>query len=106
MLDHQFATLLSFLATITASVLLFVFIPKGFFPQQDTGFIRGSAVAGQDSSSEVMRERILEVAEIVQRDPDVAAFGVNMNGGSFNSGTFFPGPEAQGSGTQTHRGSG
>ena len=97
-LDHQFATLLSFLATVTASVLLFVFIPKGFFPQQDTGFIRGSAVAAQDSSSEVMRGRILEVAEILRHDPDVAAFGATMNGGSFNAATFFMGlkPRDQG----------
>jgi HAE1 family hydrophobic/amphiphilic exporter-1 len=90
-LDHQFATLLVFLATVTASVLLFVLIPKGFFPQQDTGYIRGAAVAGQDSSSEVMRGRILQVADIVRHDPDVAAFGVNMNGGNFNSATFFLG---------------
>jgi HAE1 family hydrophobic/amphiphilic exporter-1 len=97
-LAHQFATLLTFLATVTASVLLFLFIPKGFFPQQDTGYIRGAAVAGQDTSSEVMRARILEVADIVQRDPDVAAFGVNMNSGTFNSATFFMGlkPKDQG----------
>jgi HAE1 family hydrophobic/amphiphilic exporter-1 len=72
-------------------VLLFLFIPKGFFPQQDTGYIRGAAVAAQDSSSDVMRARILEVADIVRHDPDVAAFGVNMNGGNFNSATFFLG---------------
>ncbi len=90
-LDHQFATLLVFLATVTASVLLFVLIPKGFFPQQDTGYIRGAAVAGQDSSSDVMRGRVLQVAEIVRHDPDVAAFGVNMNGSNFNSATFFLG---------------
>ena len=97
-LEHQFATLLTFLATVTASVLLFLFIPKGFFPQQDTGYIRGAAVAAQDSSSQVMRARILEVADIVQHDPDVAAFGVNMNGSTFNSATFFLGlkPKDQG----------
>jgi len=97
-LEHQFVTLLTFLATVTASALLFVFIPKGFFPQQDTGYIRGAAVAAQDSSSEVMRARVLEVADIVQHDPDVAAFGVNMNGSNFNSATFFMGlkPRDQG----------
>ena len=97
-LAHQFPTLLCFLATVTVSVLLFVVIPKGFFPQQDTGFIHGSAVAAQDSSSESMRERVLAVADIVRRDPDIAAFGINAASGTFNSGTFFIGlkPREQG----------
>jgi hydrophobic/amphiphilic exporter-1 (mainly G- bacteria), HAE1 family len=96
-LDHQFVTLLSFLTTVAASVLLFIFMPKGFFPQQDTGFIRGSAVAAQDVSSANMRERMLAVAEIVRRDPDVAAFGVASQA-TFNSGVFFMGlkPKDQG----------
>ncbi len=87
-LEHQFATLLVFLATVAASVLLFIYMPKGFFPQQDTGFIRGSAVAGQDSSSTIMRERVLAVADILREDPDIAAVGVNISGNTFNSATF------------------
>ena len=97
-LDHQFATLVGFLATVAVSVLLFIFIPKGFFPQQDTGFIRGSAIAAQDSSSASMRARVLAVADIVRKDPDIAAFGINAASGTFNSGTFFMGlkPKEQG----------
>ncbi len=97
-LHHQFATMLCFVATLALSALLFIFIPKGFFPQQDTGFIRGSAVAAQDSSSQSMHERILAVADIVRQDPDIAAVGVNTSSGTFNSGTFFIGlkPKDQG----------
>ena len=91
MLRHPFATLMSFLATVAATVLLFVFIPKGFFPQQDTGFIFGSTVAAQDSSSEAMHARMLQLADIVRRDPDVTAFGMQAGASTFNSGNFFIG---------------
>ncbi|MEO8314719.1 MAG: efflux RND transporter permease subunit [Pseudomonadota bacterium] len=101
-LEHQFATLLVFLTTVVASVLLFIFMPKGFFPQQDTGFIRGSAVAGQDSSSDVMRERVLAVADILRRDPDIATFGVNVSSNTFNSGTFFIGLKPKDQGRKTN----
>ena len=90
-LRHPFATLMSFLATVAATVLLFVFIPKGFFPQQDTGFIFGSTVAAQDSSSEAMHARMLQLADIVRRDPDVTAFGMQAGASTFNSGNFFIG---------------
>ena len=49
-LGHQFATLLVFLATVAATVHLFAVIPKGFFPQQDTGMFYGYSEAGQDVS--------------------------------------------------------
>ena len=90
-LRHQFATLLSFLATMAITVLLFIVIPKGFFPQQDTGFIFGTADAAQDSSSFAMRKRLLALADIVTQDPDVQAFGTITGGTTFNSGNFFIG---------------
>ncbi|MBS0294273.1 MAG: efflux RND transporter permease subunit [Proteobacteria bacterium] len=88
-LQHPLLTLLAFFATVTATVLLFITIPKGFFPQQDTGFIFGTAVAGQDSSSQAMRERMLALADIVRRDPDVAAFSVQAGNTTLNSGNAF-----------------
>ena len=68
-LRHQFFTLCVFLLTVAASVLLYVVIPKGFFPQQDTGFVFGSAQSAQDSSFESMNRRMLQLADIVKRDP-------------------------------------
>src|ERR1700749_4335610 len=49
-LRHRFATLITFIATVVATGYLFVIIPKGFFPQQDTGILFGTTEAGQDVS--------------------------------------------------------
>ena len=97
-LRHQFATLLSFLGTLAVTVALFIYIPKGFFPQQDTGFIFGTADTAQDSSSFAMRERLLAVADVIRQDPDVQAFGMATGGTTLNSGNFFIGlkPKDQG----------
>ncbi len=55
-LRHQFTTLLVFLATLAITGVLFVTIPKGFFPTQDTGMLLGISEAGQDVSPEKMKE--------------------------------------------------
>ncbi|HEY8973891.1 MAG TPA: efflux RND transporter permease subunit, partial [Burkholderiaceae bacterium] len=86
---HQFATLLVFIATVAATVVLFLVIPKGFFPQQDTGFIFGNAQSSQDSSFESMNRRMVEFADIVRQDPDVSGIGMFGNSGQFNTGNFF-----------------
>ena len=90
-LRHQFFTLMSFLATMAATVALFIYIPKGFFPQQDTGFIFGTADAAQDTSSAAMRERLIKLADIIRQDPDVQSFGIATGGTTLNSGNFFMG---------------
>jgi HAE1 family hydrophobic/amphiphilic exporter-1 len=97
-LRHPFITLMSFLATVAATVALFIYIPKGFFPQQDTGFIGGQAVAGQDTSSEAMFQRMQMVADVVRKDPDVSGFGVAVGNATFNQGNLFMGlrPKDQG----------
>ena len=88
-LRHQFSTLCVFLATVLATVVLFIVIPKGFFPQQDTGYIYGFAESAQNSSFKSMNERVLALAEVIQQDPDVTTFGVNSGQTTFNTGTFF-----------------
>ncbi len=88
-LRHSFATLLSFILTVAATIVLFVIIPKGFFPQQDTGFVFGSADSAQDSSSEIMHGRMLQVADIIRQDPDVQSFGMQAGASTFNSGNFY-----------------
>jgi len=88
-MKHQFATLMVFLATLAATVALFVIIPKGFFPQQDTGFIFGNAQSSQDSSFESMNRRMVAFADIVRQDPDVTGMGMFGNSSQFNTGNFF-----------------
>ncbi len=88
-LRHPRITLLSFIATVAATVFLFVIIPKGFFPQQDTGFVYGQADAAQDSSSEVMSGRMQQVADIIRKDPDVVAVGMVFGNSTFNAATYF-----------------
>jgi hydrophobe/amphiphile efflux-1 (HAE1) family protein len=75
-LRNQFPTLLVFFATVAATVFLYMEIPKGFFPQQDTGVIQGYAQAAQDVSFEEMSRLTHQVTDIVGSDPDVTAYGV------------------------------
>jgi hydrophobe/amphiphile efflux-1 (HAE1) family protein len=74
-LRHQFITLLVFLATLTVTGVLFVVIPKGFFPTQDTGLILGISEAGQDVSPTKMKEIQRQLADVIASDPDVSDFG-------------------------------
>ncbi len=88
-LAHQGLTLLVFIATLAASGIMYVVIPKGFFPQQDTGFIFGIAESAQDISFAAMSERATAVADIVRQNPSVESVGFNLGGTTFNNSTFF-----------------
>jgi HAE1 family hydrophobic/amphiphilic exporter-1 len=88
-LRHQFITLCVFLATLAATVLLYIVIPKGFFPQQDTGFVFGIAETSQDASSDAMSRRMLALADVVRADPAVAQFGMSGDSSTYNTGRFF-----------------
>jgi multidrug efflux pump subunit AcrB len=72
-LRHWKPTLAVFVATIAATGYLFVAIPKGFFPQQDTGLITGFTEAAQDVSFAEMVRRQHALTEVINRDPDVAS---------------------------------
>jgi multidrug efflux pump len=74
-LRHRFITLLSLLATIALTGYLFVIIPKGFFPQQDTGMIQGISEAGEDISFPAMAQRQQALVDVLLRDPDVESVG-------------------------------
>jgi multidrug efflux pump subunit AcrB len=78
-LRHQFFTLVSTLALIVATGVLYVYIPKGFFPEQDTGFVFGQAEARQDISFEAMSKITNEFANVILADPAVAGV-VGFNG--------------------------
>jgi multidrug efflux pump subunit AcrB len=70
---HQLSMLVATLALIVATGALYVYIPKGFFPEQDTGFIFGQAEARQDISFAAMTEIENEFTEVVLTDPAVSA---------------------------------
>jgi hydrophobe/amphiphile efflux-1 (HAE1) family protein len=74
-LRHRFVTLLALLGTIVLTGYLYVVIPKGFFPQQDTGMITGIAEAAQNISYPAMAERMQAVIATVLKDPAVASVG-------------------------------
>ena len=72
-LRHRRVTLAVMVATVAATVALFVVIPKGFFPQQDTGVIMGISEAAQDVSPAGMKERQKAILDIASKDPAVAS---------------------------------
>jgi hydrophobic/amphiphilic exporter-1 (mainly G- bacteria), HAE1 family len=74
------ATLMVFLLTVATTVLLYVAIPKGFFPQQDTGIITGLSDAPQDISFEEMVRRQHALLDVVARDPGVQSYGTIIGG--------------------------
>jgi HAE1 family hydrophobic/amphiphilic exporter-1 len=80
-LRHQFMTLMVFFATIVATGVLFVEIPKGFFPQQDTGLLTGVSEAAQDISFQAMLSRQEELGKVVQSDPGVATIAMAIGAG-------------------------
>jgi len=80
-LRHQRATLATFLATMALTVVLYIMIPKGFFPQQDTGIIIGSSDAPQDISFAEMVRRQHMLTDIVAQDPDVSGYGAFVGTG-------------------------
>lgn len=89
-LNRQYATLIVALATLALTVLLYVLIPKGFFPVQDTGVIQGISEATQSVSFAAMAERQQALAKVVLADPAVASLssfiGVDGINATLNSG--------------------
>jgi multidrug efflux pump len=89
-LRHRFVTLLVTIGTAVLSVVMYIYAPKGFFPQQDTGRLGGGIQGSQDISFTAMRGKMREFAAIVKQDPaidNVVAFSGGE--GSANSGRMF-----------------
>ena len=72
-LRHRFITLMVMLGTIVLTGYLYIVIPKGFFPQEDTGQITGITEAAQDISFPAMSERQQAIVNVLLRDPDIAS---------------------------------
>jgi multidrug efflux pump len=85
-LRHQPLMLAVTLATICLSVYLYVVIPKGFFPQVDTGLLQGGILGAQDVSFAAMQQKLKQYTDIVISDPAVKSMMANTGGGAENTG--------------------
>ncbi len=89
-LDYQAATLLVAVGTLVLTILLYIIIPKGFFPVQDTGVIQGISQAPQSISFPAMAKKQQEVAKVVLQDPAVQSLssfiGADGTNTTLNSG--------------------
>ncbi|WP_122872545.1 MdtB/MuxB family multidrug efflux RND transporter permease subunit [Pseudomonas viridiflava] len=89
-LKHQPLTLLVAIGTLGLTVLLYIIVPKGFFPVQDTGVIQGISEAPQSVSFKAMSERQQALADIILKDPSVVSvssyIGVDGDNATLNSG--------------------
>jgi HAE1 family hydrophobic/amphiphilic exporter-1 len=92
-LRHRALTLFVSVAVLVATAVLFVIIPKGFFPSEDTGQLFCITEAGQDVSFEGMKQHQLELMKIVNADTNIAGFMSSIGAGgstvSLNSGRMF-----------------
>lgn len=92
-LRHQVLMLCVVISTVALNVFLFMIVPKGFFPQQDTGRMSGQTVAAQDISFPAMRSKQRELAQMVLDDPSISSVTAFAGGGrnSNNMGFMFIG---------------
>jgi multidrug efflux pump len=86
-LDHRRLMMLFLLATVCLNVYLYIVIPKGFFPQQDTGMIFGGIRGDASASFQLMKSKLQQVAAILQQDPAIQSVTGTVGGG----GGFGPG---------------
>jgi len=100
-LKHEYTMLIVTGLVIIATVYLYFVVPKGFFPQQDTGQMMGTTEAAQDISFEAMKEKQEQVVKTVMSDPAVQAVGSFFGGGNgsaLNNGRMFISFKPKGSG--------
>ena len=88
-LRHPVITLLVLAVTVAANVILFIWVPKGLFPTQETGLLMGNIQADQSTSFQSMSKKLSEFLETVAKDPAVATANGFSGGGQTNSGFIF-----------------
>jgi multidrug efflux pump len=90
-LRHGILVMAILFATVALNVMLFKIVPKGFFPQQDTGFIYGTIQADQAISFQAMRDKLAQLIEIVREDPAIEAVRgyTGVGTGQTNAGLMF-----------------
>ncbi len=90
-LQHQRFILAVTILTLAVNVALFIYIPKGFFPEQDIGRLSGTIMGDQDISFAAMKDKTERLAAIVQNDPTVETVAAYVGGGSQNTGRMYIG---------------
>jgi multidrug efflux pump len=88
-LRHQWLMLFAVLGTVALNVYLFIIVPKGFFPQQDTGRLGGQTLAAQDISFDAMRVKQRQLAKMVLDDPAIGSVTAFAGGGRGSNNTGF-----------------
>ena len=88
-LKHPQLTLVITIVTVAVTIYLYIIVPKGFFPQQDNGFIAGSIQADQDISFAAMRQKLHQFLHIIQQDPAVENVEGFTGGGTLNTASAF-----------------
>ncbi len=88
-LNHARLVGFSLILTIILNVVLFIIVPKGFFPEQDTGLVIGNITADQSISFGAMKTKLLQLQTIIQNDPGVQSVAGFTGGHSTNSGFLF-----------------
>ena len=88
-LRHAPFMMLLLLAIVGLNIYLFVIVPKGFFPQEDTGRLMGGIQADQNISFQAMRQKLSDFVEIVRDDPAVQSVAAFTGGGQRNGGMMF-----------------
>jgi multidrug efflux pump len=88
-LRHMRLVVLVLIATVGLNVYLYVIVPKGFFPQQDTGLMIGGIQADQSISFQLMKQKMTQFMAIIQADPAVASVAGFTGGRQTNSGFAF-----------------
>ena len=88
-LEHPLSIILIFVVAIGLNVYLYIVIPKGFFPQQDTGRIIGSIQADQSISFQLMQQKLAQFVSIIKKDPAVDTVVGFTGGGQTNGGFMF-----------------
>ena len=87
-LRHPRLTICSLLLVIAANVWMYIAVPKGFFPQQDTGVIMGGIRADQSGSFQALQDKLRRLTAIIQTDPAVQHVSGHINGGRGGGGVF------------------
>lgn len=88
-LRHSLVVAVFLLLIMGLNIYLYTLIPKGFFPDQDTGRLLGGIIGEQSISSQAMQEKIAEVVKTLKQDPDVSAVAANTEGDNANNGRLF-----------------
>lgn len=87
-LRHSILTMLVLAVVVAGNVYLYMIVPKGFFPQQDTGVLMGGIRADQSASFQSMQGKVAKLVEIIRADPAVAQVSAHVSGGRGGGGVF------------------